>query len=72
MIGIIKKYSKCLFAILIAVLIIIASLCFLAHKRGISGISFSASQIYEMTDTDRQDAEFSSKIREEISDIFEN
>lgn len=72
MIGIIKKYSKYLFAILVAALIIIASLCFLAHRQNISNISFSTSQIYEMTDIERQDAEFSSKIWEEISDIFEN
>ena len=75
MIEIMKKYSKCFFAIFIAALIITASLCFLAHSEaseGVSEISFSASQIYEMTESDEDDADISSKIGEELSDLFES
>ena len=75
MIKMIKQYSRCLFAFIIAALIIIASLCFLAHsERSSSKNSFSASQIYEMTEGDEEgtDSEISSRIGEELFDIFQN
>ena len=68
----IKKYSTCLFATALSVLIITFSLCFLAHNSDASKTSFSASQIYEMTGTDEEDGEVSSKIKEEIINAFES
>jgi len=61
-----------MYAVLLSLLIITLSLCFLAHSSEASGISFSASQIYEMTGTDEEDSEISSKIAEEIISVFEN
>ncbi len=66
----IKTYSRCIFACFLASLIIAASLCFLAHSFEINEISFSPSQIYELTGSEGKQPEISSKISEEISDLF--
>lgn len=70
MIKMIKEYSKCLFALLLSALIITLSLCFLAHRSDASKTSFSASQIYEMTGQSEEDIEISSKVMEEIINVF--
>ena len=66
-----KKYSKCLFALLLSALIITFSICFLAHSTEASFLSFSASQIYEMTGADKDSSEISSKVKEEIVKLLE-
>ena len=70
MIKMIKEYSKCLFALLLSTLIITLSLCFLAQSGDASKTSFSASQIYKMTGASEDDGEVSSKITEEIVNVF--
>ena len=70
MIKMIKEYSKCLFALLLSTLIITFSICLLAHRNDASKTSFSASQIYEMTGSGEDDGEVSSKITEEIVNVF--
>lgn len=66
----VKKYSRCIFAGVLAALIMVASLCFLAHSFEISEVSFSPSQIYELTEEKGETPEFSSKISEELSELF--
>ncbi len=70
MIKIIKEYSKCLFALLLSALIITLSLCFLAHSSDAESTSFSASQIYEMAGQSEDDGDISSKVMEEIVNVF--
>lgn len=67
---IIKEYSKCLFAAMLSLLIITFSLCLLAQSTDSQETSFSASQIYEMTGTDEDSGEVSSKVKEEIVNVF--
>lgn len=65
-----KNYSRCIFAAVLAALIVAASLCFLAHSFEASEISFSPSQIYEMSGEEGESPEISSKIGEELSGLF--
>ncbi len=65
-----KKHSKCIFAGILSVLIVISALCFLAHSFEVSEVSFSPSQIYELTGANKESPEISSKIEEEISGLF--
>ncbi len=48
-----------------------SAICFLAHSFKVKEVSFSPSQIYELTGATENNTDFSSKIEEELFDLFD-
>ncbi len=66
-----KHRLRIAFSIILATAIISLTLLTLAENRGIGTSSLSPSQILELTGNEKKDADFSSKIGKEISELFD-
>lgn len=67
--SLIKKHSGCIFASFLACIIICGALGALAHNT-VSQIGFFPSQIFSLTESGEENAEFSGRIEEELSELF--
>lgn len=67
----VKSFFHIALSCALATAISAVALFALAHRSGVSVSSFSPSQIYELTGNENKDAEFASKIGEELSELFE-
>lgn len=71
-----KDFARHLFRVLLscalAFMISALALLALAHRSGASTASFSPSQIYALTGNEKKEAEFASKIGEELSELLKD
>lgn len=65
-----KKYSKIIPSVILSLSIITFAFCCLAHRGAVQTIGFFAPQMRDLTGCDESIPEFSSKICEEIGDLF--